>query len=140
MISDAVRRLVDLAQDVARVAGVLRAGIERTYPWVAAQGSKVSVSLYNTSAAGRPDTVPNSAQWFASYLESTDGGASFSTMASIDPTPAKTGIVCVGGINCASGRELGDFQTVTIDNAGRANVVYDRVTGANSQVMFVRQS
>ena len=110
------------------------------YPWVAAQGSKVSISLYNTSAAGRPDTVPSSAQWFSSYLESTDGGSTFSSLATIDPTPAKTGIVCVGGINCSSGREFGDFQTVTIDNAGRANVVYDRVTGTNSQVMFVRQT
>ena len=52
----------------------------------------------------------------------------------------RLGIVCVGGIDCSSGREFGDFQTVTIDNAGRANVVYDRVTGTDSQVMFVRQS
>src|SRR5205807_454871 len=100
----------------------------------------VSVSLYNTSAVSRPDTVPASAQWFASYLESADGGSTFSAMTTIDSTPAKTGIVCVGGINCSSGREFGDFQTVTIDNAGRANVVYDRVSGTNSQVMFVRQS
>jgi hypothetical protein len=110
------------------------------YPWVAAQGSKVSVSLYHTSAAGTPDTVASSSQWFESYLESADGGATFSALSTVDPTPAKTGIVCVSGINCSSGRELGDFQTVTIDNLGRANVVYDRVTGTNSQVIFDRQS
>ncbi len=110
------------------------------YPWVAAQGSKVSVSLYNTSAAGTPDTVAGTAQWFESYLESTDGGQTFSALATIDPTPAKIGIVCTGGINCTSGRELGDFQTVTLDNLGRANVSYDRVASGTTQVMFDRQS
>ena len=110
------------------------------YPWVAAQGSKVAISLYTTSAVATPDTVSPSAQWFESYLESNDGGSTFTPVATIDPTPAKTGIVCVGGINCSSGREFGDFQTVTIDNAGRANATYDRVVGSAVQTMFVRQS
>lgn len=41
------------------------------YPWVAAAGSKVAVSLYHTSASGTAGTVPESARWFESYLEST---------------------------------------------------------------------
>ena len=110
------------------------------YPWVAAQGSKVSISLYHTTQQATPDTVSSSAQWFESYLESTDGGSSFSALATIDPTPAKTGIVCTGGVNCSTGREFGDFQTVTLDNLGRANVSYDRVTASGTQTMFDRQS
>src|SRR4051794_26891759 len=38
------------------------------YPWVAAQGSKVAISLYHTSTSGTSDTVPDSAQWFETYL------------------------------------------------------------------------
>jgi hypothetical protein len=110
------------------------------YPWVAAGGSKVAISLYHTSAVATPATVPSSAQWFESYRESTDGGTTFTPLTTIDATPAKTGIVCVSGINCSSGREFGDFQTVTLDGAGRANVSYDRVTGSGRQTMFDRQT
>lgn len=109
------------------------------YPWIAAKGAKVAISLYHTSAVGNPQTVPSDAQWFETYLESTDGGATFSAPATIDPTPAKIGVVCTGGISCNGGRELGDFQTVTLDNAGKADVSYVRVTGATSQVMFDHQ-
>ncbi|MCU1456459.1 MAG: exo-alpha-sialidase [Actinomycetia bacterium] len=109
------------------------------YPWIAAQGSKVSISLYHTDEVATPDTVSAAAQWFESYLESTDGGATFSALSSIDPIAAKTGIVCTGGINCTTGREFGDFQSVTLDNAGRANVSYDRVSGSGTQTMFDRQ-
>src|SRR3954453_23712756 len=94
------------------------------YPWIAYHGSKIAISLYHSDSAGTPDTVPASAQWFESYLESADGGATFSTLQSADPTPVKTGPVCTGGINCASNRELGDFQQVAIDGAGHALMSY----------------
>ena len=58
----------------------------------------------------------------------------------VDSTPAKNGIVCTGGINCSSGRELGDFQSVTIDNLGRADVTYMRISGGSTLTMFSRQS
>ena len=111
------------------------------YPWVAYRGSKIAVSLYHSDTAGTPDTVPASAQWFESYLESTDGGATFSGLQVADPTPVKTGIVCTGGINCADGRQLGDFQQVALDNAGHAVLAYDRViSGNDTEVRFVAQA
>ncbi|GAC1598539.1 MAG: hypothetical protein NVS3B21_24160 [Acidimicrobiales bacterium] len=110
------------------------------YPWISASGSKVSISMYFSPAVGNPATVPPSAQFFESYLESLDGGATFGSLTTIDPTPAKTGPVCTGGISCTGGRELGDFQTVTLDNAGKADVSYVRVTGTTTQVMFDHQS
>lgn len=110
------------------------------YPWIDVRGSKVAISLYHTSDTATPDTVSATAQWFESYLESTDGGTSFTPLTTIDPTPAKTGAVCTSGISCSGSRELGDFQSVTIDPAGRANVAYDRVAGTTIQTMFDRQS
>ncbi|MCA1694353.1 MAG: hypothetical protein LC749_06295, partial [Actinobacteria bacterium] len=109
------------------------------YPWVAAKGSRVSVSLYHTSASGTPDTVAPSSRWFESYLESTDGGASFGALQTVDPTPAKTGIICTGGINCTTGRQLGDFQTVAMDPGGHANMSWNRLQSDGSVlVMFAK--
>ena len=96
------------------------------YPWVAYRGGKIAISLYHTDAAGTPDTVAEGSQWFESYLESTDGGATFSALQTADPTPVKSGPVCTGGINCSQDRELGDFQQVAIDGAGHALMSYNR--------------
>jgi hypothetical protein len=92
------------------------------YPWVAAQGSKVSISLYHTTASGIADSVPESAQWFETYLESVDGGATFSALETVDPTVVKSGPICTSGTGCSGDRELLDFQSDTIDNAGKANL------------------
>ena len=109
------------------------------YPWVAASGGHVVVSLYHSSETAAPDTVSPGAQWFESFVESSDGGTTFTGAAAVDPTPAKTGPVCTAGINCSANRELGDFQTVALDNAGHAVVSYDRVTGGTVQTMFDRE-
>jgi len=120
---------------------VLVTGGSSVFPWVAANGQKVAVSLYHTSSAGTPDTVPAGAQWFESYLESTDGGATFSGLTTADPNVAKTGPICTGGINCSSGRELGDFQSVTIDNTMAADLAYNRsFDGTDTEVRFAHQT
>jgi hypothetical protein len=111
------------------------------YPWVAYRAGKIAVSLYHSGTAGTPDTVPSSAQWFESYLESTDGGATFSALQTVDPTSVKSGPVCTAGINCAGDRQLGDFQQVAIDNGGHAVMSYDRViSGNDTEVRFVAQA
>jgi hypothetical protein len=38
----------------------------------------------------------------------------------------KTGPICTGGINCSAGRELLDFQSVTLDNADKADLAWTR--------------
>lgn len=101
------------------------------YPWVTASGSTVAVSLYNTpTVSATPDAAPANAQWFESALKSTDAGSTWSSLTSADPTPAKTGPVCTGGTNCSANRELGDFQTDTLDSAGHVDTSYVRVPSA----------
>ena len=111
------------------------------YPWVAAKGSKVAISLYHSTASGTSDTVPESAQWFETYLESTDGGATFSAPATVDSTVVKTGPICTEGTGCSGDRELLDFQSDTIDPAGRANLTWTRsIDGvSNTEIRFARQ-
>ena len=111
------------------------------YPWVAASGTKVSVTLYHTDAAGTSDTVAEGSQWFEAYLESTDGGITFTPFAVIDPVRVKVGPICTEGTGCSSDRELLDFQSVTIDGAGRANAVWTRsIDGvSDTEIRFARQ-
>jgi len=110
------------------------------YPWVAFRGGKIAVSLYHSDTAGTPDTVPAGTQWFESYLESTDGGATFSALQAADSTPIKSGPVCTAGINCTDDRQLGDFQQVAIDGAGKAVLSYVRVlSGSDTEIRFVKE-
>jgi hypothetical protein len=111
------------------------------YPWVSAEGSKVGYSLYHTDASGTPATVPESAQWFEQYLESTDGGATFTTPQTVDPTVVKTGPVCTGGINCSGDRELLDFQSITV-NGGASYLTWTHsLDGAsNTEIRFAKQT
>jgi hypothetical protein len=108
------------------------------YPWIAATGSKVAISLYHTSTAGTPDNVPATAQWFETYLESTDGGTTFSAPVSADPAVAKTGLICTEGTGCSANRELGDFQSITLDNQGNADMAWVRSinNGASTEARF----
>ncbi len=111
------------------------------YPWVDARGPKVSVTLYHDDAAGTPETVPETSQWFESYVESTDGGATFTPLAVVDPVVVKSGPICTGGINCSGDRELLDFQSVAIDGAGRANATWTRSLDgvSDTEIRFARQ-
>jgi hypothetical protein len=111
------------------------------YPWVAYRSGKIAVSLYHSDTAGTPDTVSGSAQWFESYVESSDGGTTWSAMQTVDPTPVKTGPICTQGINCANDRQLGDFQQVAIDATGKAVMSYVHViSGNDTEIRFVRQA
>src|SRR5438477_8330997 len=120
---------------------ILVSGGASVYPWVAAGGSKVSVTLYHTAAGGTPDTAAEGSQWFETYLESTDGGTTFSPLAIIDSVPVKSGPICTQGIDCSGDRELLDFQSVTLDGAGRANAVWTRsIDGvSDTEIRFARQ-
>jgi hypothetical protein len=102
------------------------------YPWVAASGSHVAVSLYHSTANGTSESVPESAQWFETYLESTDGGATFSAPQTVDPTAVKSGPICTEGTGCSGDRELLDFQSVALDNSSLADVAYTRSIDGNS--------
>ena len=124
-------------------AKTIVSGGTSVYPWVDAKGGKVAVSLYHTDGAvATPDTAPEGVQWFEQYLESTDGGATFSAPATVDPTVVKTGPICTGGTDCSEDRELLDFQQVAIDGAGHADLTWTRsIDGQeNTEILFVHET
>ncbi|MBW3579193.1 MAG: glycoside hydrolase [Actinobacteria bacterium] len=112
------------------------------FPWVDANGGgKVGVSLYHTDQATLPDAAPDDAVWFERYLESLDGGQTFSPLVTVDPTPVKTGPICTQGAACAQDRELLDFQAVAIDTDGLALLTWARSIDnvADTEIRFARQ-
>jgi hypothetical protein len=121
---------------------VLVSGGASVYPWIDVRGTKVAVSLYHSSTSGTADTVGESAQWFEQYLESTDGGATFSAPVTVDATVVKTGPICTGGTGCSSDRELLDFQAVAIDRSGLADLTWTRSIDGNNntELRFIHQT
>ena len=107
---------------------------------MSAHGANVAVSLFHTTAAGEPSTVPASATFFESALTSTDGGATFGALQAVDATPAKTGPICTAGIDCTADRELGDFQSTAMDAGGRAYFSWARVIPGSTatEIRFAR--
>jgi len=65
----------------------------------------------------------------------------FTPLAVIDPVRVKVGPICTDGTGCSSDRELLDFQSMTIDGAGRANAVWTRsIDGvSDTEIRFARQ-
>jgi hypothetical protein len=96
------------------------------YPWVDYKAGKIAISLYHNDAVATQDTTPSGSPWYVNYLESTDGGTTFTALAAADSVPVKTEPICSGGINCSANRELGDFQQVAIDGAGHGLLSYAR--------------
>ncbi|HEX9712495.1 MAG TPA: sialidase family protein [Actinomycetota bacterium] len=101
----------------------LSAGGSNVFPWVDARDGKVAVTWTAGDAhTGNPDDAAGDVAWVARYVESLDGGTTWS--ASVDVGPAKTGKICVSGLSCdldgSGGRELGDFQSVAIMPDGRS--------------------
>jgi hypothetical protein len=109
------------------------------FPWVDARNGKIGVSLYHTTSTGLPDNMGGSTQWNESYLESTTSAPTTWTTLQDADTGVKSGAICTNGLNCSSGRELGDFQSIVLDSSGRPNLTYMRIGGTNPGVYFVRQ-
>jgi hypothetical protein len=121
---------------------VIVSGGSSVFPWIDVRGTKIGVSVFHTTAAGLPDNVPNSAQWFETYLESTTTApGTWSAPQTADATAVKSGPICTVGIDCSADRELGDFQAIVIDPQGRPNLTYARSVNGSSdtEIRFVRQ-
>lgn len=110
------------------------------FPWIAAQGSKIGLSLLHTTATGAPDTVSSTASWYESYVESTNLGTSWTPVQTVDVVPVKTGPICTDGLNCSSDTELGNVQSVAFDPSGRPNFAYVRSLDGSfdTEMRFVR--
>jgi len=88
------------------------------FPWIAARNGKVAVAWYGTEDWTGDPNGATGANWFVEYVESIDGGQTWTSETHPIATPARVGHICTLGLSCQSGRDLGDFMQLTINDAG----------------------
>jgi hypothetical protein len=102
------------------------------FPWIGAKNGKVAVAWYGADGYfGTPDAASTSVAWSVKYAESTDNGLTFTPAVSA-VNVARKGQICTQGLACQSGRDLGDFLQVIVDDQGRA-VISHGSTSSTSQ-------
>jgi hypothetical protein len=112
------------------------------FPWVAARNGKVAIAWYGSdNYVGNTNNAPASAEWVIKYVESTDGGATYTPETTATPPGdlVKRGAICTSGLGCNGGRELGDFLQIAIDAAGKSIISYVDVAGS-ARAKIVKQA
>jgi hypothetical protein len=91
---------------------------------VAGDAGRAAAFFYGSTTAGDTQNANWPGVWHVYVSYTYDGGATWSP---VDATPSsivQRGWMCLGGISCNSGRNLLDFQDMTIDNRGRVLVSF----------------
>ncbi len=80
---------------------------------------------------GTPDTGPVygtdptlPVEWHLYVATTYDGGQTWTTIDATPDDPVQRGAICTQGTTCSSGRNLLDFNDITIDDEGRVLVAY----------------
>jgi len=88
------------------------------------QETKVAAAWYETPVdALQPDDVGSAAIWTVKYVESLDGGLTWSDPVAVTDG-VRRGIICTRGLDCSTGREVGDFITLTIGPDMMSRIAY----------------
>lgn len=102
-------------------------GGSRTMPAIAAGGpGEVALAWLETTAPGDPKEVPADAEWRVHLAWSRDAQRDRPTFrhATLDGPPAKGGPLCLDGLSCAEGRELGEYFSLRRLPDGRLGVLW----------------
>lgn len=91
---------------------------------VAGDAGRAAVSFYGTPDPGDDQSIDYTGEWHVYVATTVDGGQSWETVDITPHDPVQRGMVCLSGVSCTSGRNLLDFQSMTIDAEGRVLVGY----------------
>ncbi len=102
---------------------------------VAGDEGRAAVAFLGTPGTGpvygTDTTLP--IEWHLYVATTWDGGQSWTTVDATPNDPVQRGAVCTQGTTCSTGRNLLDFNDITIDEEGRVLVAYsDGCVGACS--------
>jgi PKD repeat protein len=100
---------------------------------VAGDAGRAAVAFLGTMSTGAvygtDTTLP--IEWHLYVATTYDGGQSWTTVDATPNDPVQRGAVCTQGTTCSAGRNLLDFNDITIDDGGRVLVAYaDGCVGA----------
>lgn len=93
---------------------------------VAGDTGRAAVAFLGTTGTGpvygTDTTLP--VEWHLYVATTYDGGQTWTTVDATPDDPVQRGAICTQGTTCSSGRNLLDFNDVTIDDEGRVLVAY----------------
>lgn len=93
---------------------------------VAGDNGRAAVAFLGTTGTGpvygTDTTLP--VEWHLYVATTYDGGQTWTTVDATPDDPVQRGAVCTQGTTCSAGRNLLDFNDVTIDDDGRVLVAY----------------
>lgn len=93
---------------------------------VAGDGGRAAVAFLGTPDTGpvygTDTTLP--VEWHLYVATTYDGGQTWTTVDATPADPVQRGAICTQGTTCSSGRNLLDFNDITIDDEGRVLVAY----------------
>lgn len=100
---------------------------------VAGDEGRAAVAFLGTTGTGPvygTDTTLD-VEWHLYVATTYDGGATWTTVDATPDDPVQRGAICTQGTTCTAGRNLLDFNDITIDDEGRVLVAYaDGCVGA----------
>lgn len=91
---------------------------------VAGDGGRAAMSFYGTTTAGDFQDPAFTGAWHVYVATTLDGGATWTTVDVTPNDPVQRGLICLAGVSCSQGRNLLDFQSMTVDTQGRIIVGY----------------
>jgi hypothetical protein len=112
------------------------------FPWLAAGGDGlIDVVWYGTDLREDPSKLNPDKAWnvYLAQISRADTARPRIQQARVSPHPNHYSDICLNGAGCITGqgnRNLADFFQVTIDNEGRARVVYDDTSNGLIQQGF----
>ncbi|MDQ1446351.1 MAG: hypothetical protein QOI20_2815 [Acidimicrobiaceae bacterium] len=91
---------------------------------VGGDAGKAAVAFYGSSDAGDSQDVAYTGAWYLYEATTADAGQTWTTVNVTPGDPVQRGIICNGGLGCTVGRNLLDFQGMTVDKGGRVVIGY----------------
>jgi hypothetical protein len=107
--------------NIGAAAGILNAEQPAI---VAGDGGRAAAFFYGTTADGDDQNPKFRGIWHPFVASTFDGGATWTLLDAAPNDPVQRGTICMMGLACSAGRNLLDFQDMTVDAEGRVLVSY----------------
>jgi PKD repeat protein len=109
--------------DLGAAFGIVNSVFPET---VAGSNGRAAVAFLGTTGTGPvygTDTTLD-VEWHLYVATTYDGGQTWTTVDATPNDPVQRGAICTQGTGCSAGRNLLDFNDITIDDEGRVLVAY----------------
>jgi hypothetical protein len=105
--------------DVGALAGIKQAEFASA---VAGDAGRAAVAFYGSTTPGNDQDANYTGAWHLYVATTIDGGETWSVVNATPGDPVQRGWICMSGLSCDAGRNLLDFQSITVDPQGRVIV------------------